>query len=193
MKIKLIFALIIFTASNNLFAQELNIGYRLEPYMYSLKEVRNDGTYSSKYTFAPLLSMYFLIGESLSDEYELYLKPGFLIAPNKDFDGPEIGLQLNKNNFLTNQIYLTGGINLHFTRKTAHGTQLVEVTDSKIIYFLFLGAGYNLSDQIAFDITFHQALNPEYGYRAYTNEYNNIKGPTKINNLIKISFQFTTD
>jgi hypothetical protein len=193
LKTEIFIALIIFTFYNNLYAQGIRIGTRIEPYMFLQKEVRNDGTYASKYSFSPLPSFYFLIGENFFDDFELNLKPGILIIPNNDFNGFEIGLIGNKDNFLTRKTYLTGGINLHFISETAHGTSLVEATDSKIIYFLLLGLGYKLSDNIAIDITFHQALNPEYGYKAYSYEYNNIKGPTKLYNLIKVGFQFTTD
>jgi hypothetical protein len=192
MKIKFFIAAITFVFSNILFAQELHVGTRVEPFIFLQQKISDEGVYVSKYSFAPIPSFYFLIGKNISDEFEFDLKPGILIMPDNDFNGFELGLTAEEKNFLSKKIYLTGGINLHFVSESAHGTSFVEVTYSKIIYFILLGVGYKLSDQIAIDITYHEALNPKYGYKAYSFDDKSVTGPTKLLNLIKIGFQFTT-
>jgi hypothetical protein len=177
---RIIFALlIVIPFYTNAQSKTFHLGLKAEFYGYTLHEVRDYKTYSKKFSFSPLPSMYILVVKDISQSISLILKPGLLFLP-ESFNGLELGLGLTDKIF-QDKVFIESGLNMHLVNgKPGH----FEIT-SKTIYFIFLGVGYQLLDRIYMDICFHQTLNNEYGY-TYAAFPSDASGPSKLYNMLKL-------
>jgi hypothetical protein len=80
-------------------------------------------------------------------------------------------------------LFLSGGINIHFINDTEDGHSFIRTSD--IIYFIFIGTGYQLTDRLSIAICFHQALNKKFGY-TYGSFPGDASGPSEIPNMLKL-------
>jgi hypothetical protein len=165
---------------NQSFSQSktFHLGLKTEFYAYTSQEVRDYKTYSKKFSLSPVPSLYLLISKEFSESVSLSLKPGVLMIPDS-FIGVELGLVSNYRIY-NDKLWILSGVNMHLVTKSEEGRSLM--TTSKNIYFILIGAGYQLTDWIAADISFHQALNKEYGYIIN----GDARGSSKIFNMLKI-------
>lgn len=185
----LIICVIILLFSFNLSAQSFHFGPKIEMYGYLNERVRDEETYSNKFAFSELPSFYIVLKQDLTESFSINLKPGILfINSEESFYGFELGLFVN-NNLPFYGAFLTGGFNLHLNTGSAHGAGWVDVSDNKIISFLFFGVGYNINDIVSVDLSFHQALNSEYGYDSLDPDVFKVSGPKKMHSMIKVGIQ----
>lgn len=167
-------------------SQTFHLGLKAEFYAYTLQEVSDYKTYSKKFSLSPLPSMYIVISKDLSESISFILRPGFLFRPER-FNGLELGLALT-HKIYTDNIFLLGGINLHFVKEKTEGNHFSSY--SKTVYFIFLGLGHQLTGRFSVDISFHQALNSEFGY-TYGVFSSDASGPSKLINMLKFGLSAT--
>jgi hypothetical protein len=170
----------------NLEAQSFRFGLKLEMFGLVNEKVRDKETYSTKFVLSGIPSIYAVLHQEITETFSINFKPGILITNSDEgFTGFELAAFIEKK-LSSQNIFLSGGVNLHLNMNHAYGTGWVDVSDVKLIPFIFLGAGYQFNESLSFDLTVHQALQSEYGYDALIPDEFNVSGPKKILSLVKI-------
>ncbi|HAB53436.1 MAG: hypothetical protein A2315_06180 [Ignavibacteria bacterium RIFOXYB2_FULL_35_12] len=159
-------------------SKTFHLGLKTEFYAYTSQEISSYKTYSKVLNLSPLPAMYVVISKDLSEEFSLTLKPGLSFRPvTANF---ELGFALNYK-ICAYQYFLMGGINAYFSK---YGET------NPIIYFAFIGSGYQLTNRLAVDLSFHQALNTEFAFDNYSG-HTYYEGPSKLLNMIKLGLAAT--
>jgi hypothetical protein len=188
MKQIILASLIFIPFYTNAQSESIRFGFKIEFYAYTLYDIENE-YYDKSFNLSPLPSMYFIIAKDLSKSTSISLKPGLLLRPEV-FQGFELGLLL-KYKFTDAKAFLNGGVNMHIPKETAHGVIYYKATDSAPIFFILFGIGYRLSEIVHIDITYHHALNPEFGFVSnWISQFSSSSGPLKIANMIKLGLSF---
>lgn len=173
----------------NLEAQSFHFGLKLEMFGLVNEKVRDKETYSTKFVLSETPSIYAVLQQGITETVSINLKPGVLITnADEGFTGIELGVFVEKKLSFQN-VFLSGGVNLHLNMNHAYGAGWVDVSDVKLIPFIVLGAGYNLNENVSLDLNIHQALLSEYGYDSIDPDVFNVSGLKKIYSLIKIGIQ----
>ncbi len=192
MRARLVLCVVIYIYSSNLLAQNINLSFRVEPWMALIETTWKYNDRSSKLAFSEIPSFYFLVSKNITDKFLVGLKPGILFYNDGFF---ELGFLVRRTNILKYNVYLSGGINMQFRKEVAHGAGFVEVEDSKILYFLVFGIGYKISKNVAIDMTYYHTLNPTYGYFSVVPDYPgayNASGQSKLHYMIKLGLELST-
>ncbi|MBK6913800.1 MAG: hypothetical protein IPH11_09095 [Ignavibacteriales bacterium] len=170
----------------NLEAQSFRFGLKLEMFGLVNEKVRDKETYSTKFVLSETPSIYAVLHQGITESFSINLKPGILFTNSDEgFTGFELAALVEKKLSIQN-IFLSGGVNLHLNMNHAYGTGWVDVSDVKLITFILLGAGYQFNENLSFDLTVHQALQREYGYDTLSPDEFNVSGPKKMLLMIKI-------
>jgi hypothetical protein len=150
------------------------------------EKVRDKETYSTKFVLSEAPSIYAVFHQGITETVSINYKSGILITNSDEgFTGVELGVGVEKKLSVQN-VFLSGGVNLHLNNGHSYGTGWVDVSDVKLIPFIVLGAGYILNENVSFDLSIHQALLSEYGHDSINPDVFNVSGPKKIHSLIKI-------
>src|SRR3989339_1614489 len=159
-------------------SKTFHLGLKTEFYAYTSQEISSYKTYSKVLNLSPLPAMYVVISKDLSEEFSLTLKPGLSFRPvTANF---ELGFALNYK-ICAYQYFLMGGINAYFSK---YGET------NPIIYFAFIGSGYQLTNRLAADLSFNKVLKTEF---ALVNNIGNpyYEGLSKLWNIIKLGLAAT--
>lgn len=163
-----------------------HLGLKAEFYGYTHQEVSSYTTYSKKFWLSQLPGMYIIIRQDLSNSISLTLKPGISFRPEPG--NFELGLLVDYK-ILGAKYLLITGLNTYFVNeKFQIGQSVIEPNN---IYFILLGVGYQLSDRLVVDISFHQALNADFAFDTHNKHATGWEGPSKIFNMIKLGLAAT--
>lgn len=174
----LFFIVFIVVAETYAQSKTFHLGLKAEFYAYTSQEISSYKPYSKVLNLSPLPAMYIVISKDLSEEFLLTLKPGLSFRPvTANF---ELGLGLNYK-ICACKYFLIGGTNAYFSK---YGE------NNPIIYFAFIGMGYQLTNRLSIDIGFYQALNTEFAFDNYSG-HTFYEGPSKLLNMIKFGLAAT--
>jgi hypothetical protein len=167
-------------------SKTFHLGLKAEFYGYTHQEVSSYTTYPKKFWLSQLPAMYVIIRQDLSRSISIAVKPGISFRP--DPGNFEFGLLIDYRIFGTKYL-LMSGVNTYFVNKKFQIGQ--SVIESNNIYFILLGVGYQLSDRLAVDVSFHQALNTDFAFDTHNKHSNGWEGPSKLFNMVKLGLAAT--
>ena len=167
-------------------SKTFHLGLKFEYYGYTHQEVSSYTTYSKKFWLSQLPAMYVMVTQDLSKSISLTLKPGISFRP--DPGNFELGFIIDYK-ILDNKYFLISGINIYFVNEKFQIGQLEIYSDN--IYFILLGVGYQLTNRLSVDISFHQALNTDFAFDNHNKHATGWEGPSKLHNLVKLGLAAT--
>lgn len=156
-----------------------HLGLKMEFYTYTSQEISEYTTYSKKIDISPIPAVYVLASHDLSKVISVFIKPGLSFRPvtgNFEFGLGAI-YKLGEPEF-----FLIAGVNTYFN--------LTEESKSNI-YFAVIGIGFQFTDVLALDISFHQALNSDFAFDTHNKHANGWEGPSKLFNMVKFGLVAT--
>lgn len=163
--------------------KDFHVGMKLEFYAYTFQHIE-DEYYKKNFRLSPYPSLYFLFITGLSESMSLIFKPGLLLFP-EEYEGFDFAVYADYK--FSDLFFLNGGINMHIPPATAHGVIWYEETSSSPVFFVLLGAGYRITNLISIDMSYHYALNPEFGFVSYRiSQFLSTSGPLTLNNMLKL-------
>ncbi len=141
-----------------------SIDYGIKAFAFALKteKLETATSYENGYKFFPPRAVYLFLKGTLNknEMIEAALNLGYLDA--NDYSGMELGIFLSK--YISQEIYLQFGFNMHFNGEKTNGINILDKSHSKVINFISAGAGYDFTNRISAELVFDYALKNEYGF-----------------------------
>lgn len=128
------------------------------------------------------ISIYLSGRVNLSKRVCLEFRPGLFFG-GEEYFGSELGFYL-RYQIIINKLYLAAGVNYHYNTDAAHNGF---TSSDETFQFYVLNCGINLSEKLAFIISYYYQHKKEFLYQVYgeyTTNYN-------LKDIIKFGFDLT--